>query len=64
MRPSKPLVLFFTGALLFKEFDSQPFDQPHVHPHVEGEFLDFTVQVAASGSPDVAAMISTYPPLR
>ena len=54
------MVLFSPGVLLFKEFDSQPFDQPHVHPHVEGEFVDFTVPISASGSPNAHVMINSY----
>jgi hypothetical protein len=62
MKPSKAFVIVFTGAMLVKEFDSQPFDQPHLHSDVAAYSLDFSVTVSASGSPNATAWLSSYPP--
>jgi len=60
MKPSKAFVIVFTGALLAKEFDSQPFDQPHVHVEPSSQFLDFSVPISASASPSAMLALSSY----
>lgn len=62
MELSKAFVIVFAGALLAKEFDSQPFDQPHLHTGIEAsDTLDFSVPISASASPNALLSPSSYP---
>ena len=50
----------FTAALIVKAFDSQPFDQPHVHVEPSSQFLDYSVPISTTASPSAMVTFSSY----
>jgi hypothetical protein len=61
MKPSRGFVTFVAGTLLIADFESHPFDQPHLHSDVNvGSNCIDVSSVSASGNNNATAWVGSH----